>query len=178
MDPERLRQLLVEGQFLFKEGRRFLGAHPSHRLPVFLRALSNSFALGDALERSGQLFDDVVRRFFVHDDRAPARLRVAVAELLQGRKVGKHGKALLIEGRQRHEVAVLDEALRVGGMRDEHVGDAGQRIDRPFERARRLGHELHVELGELLNEIRHARLNIPRLKSRGFPADFAEVQSR
>lgn len=162
MDPERLRQLLVEGQFLFKEGRRFLGAHPSHQFPVFLRALSNSFALGDALERSGQLFDDFVRRVFVHDDRAPTRLGVVVAELLEGRYVGKHGKTFFIEGRQSYEVTVLDEALRVGGVRDEHVGDAGQRIDRAFERARRLGHELHVELGELLNEVRHARVNRAR----------------
>lgn len=143
IDPKRPGEVFVEAEFLLEEDRRFFGTQPSHRLLVFLRALANGSVLVDALERFGQLFDDFVRRVFVHDDRVPTRLGVVVTELFKYRYVGKYTKMFIIEGRQSCEAVMLNEALRVGSVRDEYVGDAGQRIDRDFEQTRPV---LHVEL--------------------------------
>ena len=87
-----------------------------------------------------------------------ARLGEIIAELTQGRHIGQHGEAFRRERRQRNEIPPPDVAHDVRRMADQRVGIPYQAVDGPAHGAVRLLHKLHIQLGKILDKVRHADL--------------------
>lgn len=159
MDAKRLRELFVEVQFILKELLCFLGRQIGEWLPVLFRGLLHGVRIEDLLRRFGEALHDLIGRLLVDDDAAPRRLVVVVAKVAQRRHIGQHGETRLVERAEHNEVSVLHKAFRIGRMGDEHVGDARERVDGAVERTRRLRDEIAIELRDVLEEMRHPRMD-------------------